>query len=132
MEENKQREELVDNAKEFSKNNKNEEIKKINVDDVEKNKTMAILAYFIFFLPMLTDAKNSEFAMFHANQALVLMLTGVAVSIIGTIIPFLGWFLILPFGMLFVVILAIMGIINAANGKMNRLPIIGSIHILDK
>ena len=28
--------------------------------DIEKNKTMAILAYFIFFIPLLTDAKDSK------------------------------------------------------------------------
>jgi uncharacterized membrane protein len=100
--------------------------------DAEKNKGMAILAYFIFFIPMLTDAKESKFAMFHANQSLVLMLTLVGVSVIGGIIPFLGWFIILPLGYLFVFILAILGLINAASGKTKELPLIGGIHILDK
>ena len=61
-----------------------------------KNKVMAILAYIIFFIPLLA-AKESKFAMYHANQGLVLFLLAVAVSIVGTIIP-LGWFLILPIG----------------------------------
>ncbi len=100
--------------------------------DAEKNKGMAILAYFIFFLPMLTDAKDSKFAMFHANQSLVLLLAGIGVSVIGSIIPFLGWFLILPFGTLIIIIFWIMGIVNAAGGKMKELPLIGGIHILDK
>ncbi len=100
--------------------------------DAEKNKGMAILAYFIFFIPMLTDAKESKFAMFHANQSLVLLLAGTVVSIIGTIIPFIGWFLILPLGLLLVMIFWIMGLINAAGGKMKELPLIGGIHILDK
>ena len=100
--------------------------------DAEKNKGMAILAYFIFFIPMLTDAKDSKFAMFHANQSLVLALAGLAVSIIGSIIPFLGWFLLLPVGFIVVFVFWIMGLINAANGKMKELPLIGGIHILDK
>jgi uncharacterized membrane protein len=101
-------------------------------DDVEKNKGMAILAYFLFFIPMLTDAKNSQFAMFHANQGLLVLLAGVIVSVVGSIIPLLGWFLILPFGSIFVFVLWIMGIINAAKGEMKELPLIGGIHILDK
>jgi len=100
--------------------------------DAEKNKGMAIIAYFIFFIPMLTDAKNSKFAMFHANQSLIVLLAGVVVTVVGGIIPVLGWFLILPFGSLFVFILWIMGLINAAGGKMKELPLIGGIHILDK
>ena len=100
--------------------------------DVEKNKTMAILAYFIFFLPLLTDAKDSPFAKFHANQSLVLFLFVVAVNIIGAIIPFLGWFIVLPIGSIMAIVFWIMGIMNAANGKMKELPMIGGIHILDK
>lgn len=100
--------------------------------DAEKNKGMAILAYFIFFIPMLTEAKESKFAMFHANQSLVVLLAGIGVSIIGTIIPFIGWFLLLPLGLLFITVVWIMGIINAAGGKMKEIPLIGGIHILDK
>jgi len=100
--------------------------------DVEKNKTMAILAYFIFFLPLLTDAKDSPFAKFHANQSLVLFLFVVAVNIIGAIIPFLGWFIVLPIGSIMAIVFWIMGLMNAANGKMKELPMIGGIHILDK
>ncbi len=100
--------------------------------DAEKNKGMAILAYFVFFIPMLTDAKNSKFAMFHANQSLVLLLLMIVVTVVGGIIPLLGWFIIIPFGSLAVFIFWVMGIINAAGGKMKELPLIGGIHILDK
>jgi uncharacterized membrane protein len=100
--------------------------------DAEKNKGMAIIAYFIFFIPMLTDAKDSNFAMFHANQSLIVLLLLIAVTVIGGIIPFIGWFLILPLGSLAVLVLWIMGLINAAGGKMKELPLIGGIHILDK
>ncbi len=99
--------------------------------DVEKNKTMAILAYFIFFLPLVTDAKDSPFAKFHANQSLVLLIANFAVMIVGSIIPIIGWIL-LPFALLAVFIFWIMGIMNAVNGKMKEVPLIGSIHILDK
>ena len=97
--------------------------------DVEKNKVMGILAYIIFFIPLLA-AKESKFAMYHANQGLVLFLLGVAVSILGSIIPFLGWFVILPIGSILVLVLAIIGIINAAKGEMKQLPVIGKISII--
>jgi uncharacterized membrane protein len=49
---------------------------------------------------------------------------------VGGIIPFLGWFIILPLGELFILILAIMGIINAAKGEMKPLPLIGGFNII--
>lgn len=97
--------------------------------DVDKNKGMAIIAYFVFFIPLLV-AKDSKFAMYHANQGLLLFLTVIAVNIIGGVIPFLGWFVILPLGMVFSIVLWLMGIINAAQGKMKPLPLIGGISIL--
>lgn len=97
--------------------------------DVEKNKFMGILAYILFFVPLIA-ARDSKFAMYHANQGLVLFLAGLAVSIIGSIIPFLGWLIILPIGMLVVFIFGILGIINAAKGLCKPLPLIGGISIL--
>jgi len=101
--------------------------------DIEDNKPLAIIGYIIpilFFVPLLTDAKNSKFAKFHANQQLNLLLTGIAVKIIGTIIPFLGWFIILPFGSIFVIILVILGIINAAKGIEKPLPLVGGFNLI--
>lgn len=97
--------------------------------DVEKNKVMAILAYIIFFIPLIA-ARESRFAMFHANQGLVLFLAAVVINIVGGIIPFIGWFLILPFGWIAVLVFAIIGIINASKGEMKPLPLIGGISII--
>ena len=97
--------------------------------DAEKNKILGVLAYIIFFIPLIA-ARESKFAMFHANQGLLLFLTGLAVSIIGSIIPILGWLIILPFGMLAVFIFGILGIINAFKGLCKPLPLIGGITIL--
>ena len=104
-----------------------------NQSDAEKNKAMAIIGYIIpilFFIPLVTDAKNSPFAKFHSNQQLILLLAAVAVNIVGGIVPFLGWFIILPFGSIGLIILAIMGIINAAKGEMKKLPVVGGFSII--
>jgi len=91
--------------------------------DIDKNKTMAILAYFIFFLPLLTDAKDSKFAKFHANQALLVTLIYIAGFFLSF---FLIGFLVYILGF----VLWIMGIISAVNGEMKRLPLIGNIEII--
>lgn len=92
-------------------------------EDVQKNKTMAILAWFIFFLPLLTEAKDSKFAKFHANQALLADILWI-IAIIGA--PFVIGFFIFPVAG----ILWLIGIISAVNGQMKRLPLIGSIDII--
>jgi uncharacterized membrane protein len=101
--------------------------------DAEKNKAMAIIGYIIpilFFIPLVTEAKNSPFAKFHANQQLNLLLAAIAVNVVGTIIPFLGWFIILPLGSILIIVLAIMGIINSAKGEMKKLPIVGGFELI--
>ncbi|HAR96012.1 MAG TPA: hypothetical protein DCR97_08645 [Deltaproteobacteria bacterium] len=100
-----------------------------DLEDVEKNKAMAILSYIIFFIPLIA-ARESKFALYHANQGLVLFLAAVVINIVGGIVPFIGWFIILPFGWIAVVILAIIGIINASKGLMKPLPLIGGITII--
>lgn len=97
--------------------------------DAENNKWMGVLAYFIFFIPLLVN-KESEFCKFHANQGLLLLLLSIAVSIVGSIIPIVGWFIILPIGGLLCLILGIMGIVNAVNLRMKELPLIGKIKII--
>jgi uncharacterized membrane protein len=101
--------------------------------DVEKNKPLAIIGYIIpilFFIPLVTDAKNSPFAKFHANQQLVLLIAAIAVDVVGGVIPFLGWFIILPIGTILIIVLAILGLIHAAKGEMKPLPIIGGFNII--
>ena len=97
-------------------------------EDIEKNKTMAGLAYFIFFLPLIA-APESKFGKFHANQGLILLILGVGGNLILGMIPILGWLLIVPFSIL-VLVLGIMGLINGFGGKAKRLPLIGKFDII--
>jgi uncharacterized membrane protein len=106
----------------------NPEMQPPGSNDVQANKVMAILAYIIFFIPLLA-AKDSPFAKYHANQGLVLFLVAVGANIVLGIIPILGWVL-LPIANIAVLVLAIIGIINSANGNMKPLPLIGGITLL--
>lgn len=89
---------------------------------------MAVLAYFIFFLPLIA-AKDSKLAMFHANQSLVLLLAWVISWVIGGFIPVIGWALSGLIG-LGAFVLWILGIVQAAQGQMKPLPLIGTIKII--
>ncbi|MFC5404814.1 DUF4870 domain-containing protein [Cohnella soli] len=96
--------------------------------DVQTNKGMAILAYILFFVPLIA-APNSPFAKYHANQGLTLFLTCVALNIVLGFIPFLGWVL-LPFANLGCFVLLIIGILSAAQGGAKPLPIIGKYTLI--
>jgi uncharacterized membrane protein len=85
------------------------------------NTGMAILAYLgiLLIIPFLTEAKNDPFVKFHIKQGLVLLIIDVVGSFIFWV-PIIGWLLWLG-----VIVLVVMGIMNAAAGKQKELPIIG-------
>lgn len=88
---------------------------------------ICMLAYLVFFLPLII-IPNSESGKFHANQGLLILILSIALSIIA-VIPVLGWIIGL-FGWILVVILIIMGMINANNMETKELPIIGKYIII--
>ncbi len=95
-------------------------------EDIEKNKGMAIIAYLIFFIPLLTDSKDSPYAKYHVKQAIMLwifILVGWLTSTV-LLVVLIGFLLYFVVGIMSVIFL-IMGIINASNGEMKPLPIIG-------
>lgn len=96
-------------------------------EDIEKNKTIAGLAYLIFFLPLVA-CPESRFARFHANQALVLLILFVASAIIN-VIPIIGC-VISVIVWIFAIVVGIIGMINGFSGKAKRLPLIGKINII--
>jgi uncharacterized membrane protein len=99
------------------------EINKEKTGNGEKDITMAIVAYIVFFIPLLTEAKNDEFVKYHVKQGMVLFVAWFAAAIVGAI-PFFGWILA-QWLMLAVLILLVIGIMNAYNGKKKPLPLIG-------
>ncbi|HHZ02491.1 MAG TPA: hypothetical protein GX396_06090 [Tissierellia bacterium] len=97
-------------------------------EDIEKNKTMAGLAYILFFLPLIV-CPDSSYAKFHANQGLLLLIVSIAGNIILGMIPIIGWILLPLFGIV-ILVFAIMGLVNGLGGKAKRLPLIGKYTIL--
>lgn len=107
--------------------------------DIEQNKTMAGLAYILFFLPLIA-CKDSQYGKFHANQGLLLLILGIvgsiALSVVSGILIALTWrlfwFTSLLYGAfsLLIIFLLITGLINGLNGKAKQLPVIGEIQII--
>ncbi len=104
--------------------------------DIEQNKVYAVVGYLgILFLVPLLAAPNSRYARYHANQGIVLFIATIVVTgaffVLGHI-PFLGRVLGLAGSVAWIVSLVFMvlGIVNAASGKSQPLPLIGGIQIL--
>lgn len=116
--------------------------------DIADNKIMAVLAYLgiLVLIPMFAAPKNSRYARFHVRQGFNLFLCDIAVSVISIllsfikvtryiwgipyrttpgIVVFISWLISIP-----VLILTIIGIINAVQGKAKELPVIGKYQII--
>jgi uncharacterized membrane protein len=92
-----------------------------NIDD---DKLIAAIGYLgiLCLIPLLAK-KDSAYAQHHGKQGLVLLIAWVILMFIN-IIPILGqilWML----GAIGLVVLLIMGVINALNGNMWEMPLLG-------
>lgn len=102
-----------------------EEIKK---EHIEEGKSIAWLSYLgILLLIPLIIQKDNPYTKFHVKQGLALLIAWIILYIIAIIfsfIPLLRSLLFLAVWIFFLV-LAIIGIINALQGKIQKLPLIG-------
>jgi len=122
------------NSSTEGKSGENENVEKSSLSQqkeklAENSRLLGVSSYFVFFLPYIIN-KEDSFALFHANQGFILFLLILAFNIVGTIIPFFGWLLIIPLGYLFSLVLLVMGAMNAWNGKKERLPFVGQFDLL--
>jgi len=87
-----------------------------------KNTTMAMIAYIVFFIPLLAEDKNDAFVKFHVKQGMVLFVGFIASGFIGMVplIGILGWLLSLV-----MLALMVIGIMGAYKGEQKPLPLIG-------
>lgn len=108
-------------------------------EDIQQNKTMAGLAYILFFLPLIV-CKDSRFGRFHSNQGLLLLILSVVgyilISLLTTVLATITWrlfgFISLIYSLygLFILAVAIYGLVNGLNGKAKELPVIGKYRII--
>lgn len=123
---------------------------KVSSKDAEDNKFMAIVAYILFFIPLIAGThKTSPFVKYHTNQGTVLFIVEVAVAIISIIlrsiirVPYRiygintgvyytpAWVgLIIFLFWIPTLILFVLGIINVVKGECKPLPVIGKFTII--
>ncbi|WP_149302960.1 DUF4870 domain-containing protein [Pareuzebyella sediminis] len=98
---------------------------------IDEGKTIAIISYITLIgtlvAYLMNNSKQNEFAKFHIGQALRAWLTGILVTIIAGMLVSITGIEILMYLQYTGLILAILGLINAMNGRMEEIPLVGHI-----
>lgn len=102
----------------------------MNQTTIDEGKTIAIISYLTFIglivAYLMNNSKNNEFAKFHIGQSVRIVIAGVANSVLSWFLPGSLSIITTVIGMLLLVLI-ILGIVNAVNDKMQPLPVIGTI-----
>lgn len=131
---NKSAKQEVQNEQAPKSNKQGANVTQSNQPDEQQLKTVSAVGYLgiLFLVPYLMFPKE-KFAVFHANQGLLLLIVAVGINIImpiiGTVTFGLG-FLLYPLVWIAILAMLVIGILNAVNGKMKRLPLIGNFDLL--
>ncbi len=98
---------------------------------IEEGKTMAIISYITLIGTLIAfimnNGKQNEFAKFHIGQALRAWLAGIVIGIIAGILIGITGIGLLGYLRYAGMVLAIMGLLNAINGKVEKIPLVGDI-----
>jgi len=110
-------------------------------EEIEQSKVISALAYLgiLFFLPLVVQPVT-RYGKFHANQGLLLLLTsiagGIVISILSALFMVISWRMLFLSSILYTVFyigvaaLAVLGIVNALQGKAKPLPVIGKLTLI--
>ncbi|HHY98046.1 MAG TPA: hypothetical protein GX509_04845 [Firmicutes bacterium] len=96
------------------------DVTKTDEQIVEEGKVWAATSYlWILWIVTFMTQRENKFAIFHAKQAFLLFIA----SLIAGIIPVIGWVILEPI----IVIVAIIGIVQALLGRYWRIPLIADL-----
>lgn len=92
-----------------------------------QDKAIGIIAYItvigLIIAFILNMEKKNAFGSYHIRQALGIAVSGVAISFIA-IVPVIGWILAV-IGSLLILVMWVIGIVNAISGNMKPVPVLG-------
>lgn len=105
----------------------------VGAEEIAEGKAMAILSYAInfiqlpfFLVPLIM--RNNQFSLFHAKQCFMIWIVGLVGIAAGIALSFVCiGVLVFPIVGLFILIVNIIGLINAAQGQFKPLPVIGPL-----
>lgn len=97
---------------------------------IEDGKTMAVVSYItiigLLIAFLVNNDKRNAFTAYHIGQSVRVYILGIANIMLSFVLPASLGFITSLIG-LGVLVLAVLGIVNAVNGKAVPLPIIGTL-----
>ena len=100
-------------------------------EDFKHNKFVYLLAYFLFFVPLIVN-KDSKLGRFYANQGLILLILSFVLGIFSQIvgnIPFIGLFIpLICITVIFIIFINAFS--NIIKRKIWKIPLVGHIKII--
>ncbi len=97
---------------------------------VSEGKTAAIISYITFIglliAYIMNNSKQNAFTQFHIGQSVRIVVLSIANSVLAWLLPS-GLSMITSIISLCILVLVILGIVNAVNGKTSPLPVIGTV-----
>lgn len=114
-------------------NNPNPQNPQNPLDDVTRGKTIAILSYCTLIgwiiAIIMHQSEKTKYGAYHIRQALGLFIFAVGAFVVISMFVWFMWFLLFLYPVVQLTLLAfvIIGIVNAVNGKMKPLPLIGAL-----
>ena len=100
--------------------------------DISDNKVYAMLPYILSFIGVIISllaAQDSPYTKFHVRQGLKILVTEIIVSVIGMIIPILGW-IALGVCVIILLVVEIICFIRVCKGQAKEPPIVRSFRFL--
>lgn len=134
MQENEQKKQIVEDTEGTSSDTASvKENVEVTKEDSNSENLMSVVAYFIFFIPLLLpEYKNNQTVKFHVKQSILLIGSSIALSIVRSILAgMMRYSLFSPISFVFslanmgLFVLWIIGVINAFKGEKKELPFIG-------
>ncbi len=90
------------------------------------NRALASLSYLPFAFVILLFLPKDRFVIFHLRQGFVLSNLWVVWLIVWRFVPVIGWSVLAPIGLVFLVYLTLFGVSRALSGKVEPLPFVGT------
>jgi len=98
----------------------------LSSQEIKKGKCVAAVGYIsLFCFIPLVFAKRNRFAYFHAKQGLILFI-GECIFYVSRFIPVIGE-LVFSFGIVFCIILSVVGIVQACFSRLWEMPVVFEI-----
>ncbi len=98
---------------------------------IDEGKTIAIISYVTLIgtliAYLMNNDKKNEFAKFHIGQALRAWLAGIVITIAAGILAAITNIGALSYLQYVGVVLAVIGLVNAMNGEVKKIPLVGDI-----